>query len=140
MPSAPHGNPKRQIVCPEIKMLKPKRKITTSEENSVFLPCFVWYLSYGWEKSIVIICVDFLLFLGLERHAGSYHLTNKVWWCSTTTGVQSLALAFASNLERGRRRCYCCCRLLMAICILLHRLLFFLHLLVLGSSSLQKSH
>jgi hypothetical protein len=58
------------------------------------------------EKNIIIIYVDFLLFLGFERHALSYHLIKKVWWCSTTIGVESLPLVFTSNLERGRRHYY----------------------------------
>ncbi len=98
-------------------MLKPKGKITIREENSVFFSCFVWYLSYGREKNIIIIYVDFFLFLGFERHAPSYHLTKKVWWCSTTIKVKSLPLVFTSNLERGRRCYYCCYQLFMAICI-----------------------
>jgi hypothetical protein len=98
-------------------MLKLKRKITIREEFLFFFPGFVWYLNYGEEKSIIIIYVDFLLFLGFERHAPSHHLIKKVWWCSTTIGVQSLPLVFTSNLERGRRCYYYYYQLLMAICI-----------------------
>jgi hypothetical protein len=82
-------------------MLKPKGKIIIREKKIIFFPCFVWYLSYGGEKNIIIIYVDFLLLLGFERHASSYHPTKKVWWCSTTSRVGSLPLVFASNLERG---------------------------------------
>jgi hypothetical protein len=47
-------------------MLKPKKKITIREENFVFFVCFVWYLNYGGGKNIIIIYVDFLLFLDLK--------------------------------------------------------------------------
>ncbi len=122
-------------------MLKPKRNIVTREEIYVFSLCFVWYLSYGGEENIIIIIyADFLLVLSFEKHVPTYYWTNKVWWCSITTGVESLPLVFTSTLERGKRCYYYCCKLLMAICFLLHWLLFFLHLLLFKSSSLQKSH
>jgi hypothetical protein len=52
----------------------------------------VWYLSYGRDKNVIIIYVDFFLLLGFERHAPSYHLIKKVWWCSTTTRLSPCPL------------------------------------------------
>jgi hypothetical protein len=79
-----------------------------------YVLCGTWIMA---GKKIHHHLCGFPPFPQFERHALSYHLTKKVWWCSTTIGVESLPFVFTSNLERGTKCYYYYYQLLMAIYI-----------------------